>query len=302
MAKKKNVTVGDLGPWDKFKTADVATALTNIYSHATAHSAATREWYWRSIKSKRIASISGRSLSYALLVSGALLPVIAVLLPDEFRLPATQIGVVAIALAGLLLGADRIFGWSSGWLRYVTTVTQMESMTLQFELDWARYILSKQVSLNDGDRKALFDLASSFEQKLTKAQSDETDKWVVEFTNSVAALSDLIKAQRESAEKAVNAAQLALQAKRAEEAAREKSGAPGAIEMTIAHKGAPVPVSVAVDQEAPTPYLGTVWAKTGVAPGHHTLTIAAAGGSGPVATVIADVPAGGIARITVTPP
>jgi len=303
MAKKNNVTIdkGNAGTWDKYAATGVPTAnaLAQIFDDAQKYSQAARDWYWKSIATKRNASIIVRAASFVLLICGGLLPVIAALLPDNHRLLATQVGVAALALAGLLQAADRIFGWSTGWLRYITTVTQMESTTRRFALDWGSYILSKGTSLSDSDRKPLFDLASKFADDIAKLQGDETDKWVVEFNSSVAALGDLIKTQRESAEKAVDAAQAALDAHRAEAAARDHNKLTGAIEMTLSHKAAPMPANIKFDNETVEEYLGTVWSKINVTPGHHTVTVSYVRDASPKVTTIADVPAGGIARISV---
>jgi len=56
-------------------------------------------------------------------------------------------------------------------------------------------------SIGDGDIKPLFDLAEHFDEEILKLQSDETAKWVTEFSSGVALLGELIKSQRESSEK-----------------------------------------------------------------------------------------------------
>jgi hypothetical protein len=226
MARKKDVKVDGLGAWDKYANKTAAEALPEIYEHAQRASQEARDWYWRSIAPKRNASFGIRMGSFCLLVCGAAFPVLAALCSEAAtRLSLTQIGVVALATAGLLQAGDRIFGWSSGWLRYMTTVMAMEARTRKFELDWAAHMIDKTGKPTDDDKRPLFDLARQFINDVTKLQNDETEKWVAEFSSSLALLNDLIKSQRESTEKATEAARATLAARESAVAGR-REGSP----------------------------------------------------------------------------
>jgi hypothetical protein len=208
---KGNVRTGGLLTWNEYKDKPPEQSFVSIYSHARDISKAGCDWYWQSIRIKRASSLLIISVSLALLVLGTLLPILAGLgdRPDV-RLQYTQLGVAALACAGLLQVADRVFGWSSGWLRYITTVTTMENRTRRFELEWSSYIIEKGGELGNGDIRLLFGLAKQFEDDIAGMQSDETAKWVTEFSSSVTVLGDLIKTQREAGEKDVEAARAAM--------------------------------------------------------------------------------------------
>jgi len=297
MAKKTDVTIGQLGDWNKYANAPVETVAGEFYHHAEAASAAARKWYWESIQSKRTASQAVRAAAFVFLVLGALLPIVAGFNDDaSSRLQCTQAGVVALAFAGLVQAADRIFGWSSGWLRYMTTVTSMETLTRKFELDWANYMIGRPGPLTEDDKRPLFELAKQLEDAISKLRSDETDKWVADFNSSLAMLNDLIKTQRESAEKTVEAARSAVAAKESAAAAQEKAAQPGGIEVSIVHKADPVPVNVSLDDEKAQPFTGRSWVRVQVSPGQHIVHV-----TSPAGTVqkIAEVPPAGVARVEV---
>jgi hypothetical protein len=198
----KDIKNDDLLEWDTYAGKSVEKTLPEIYKHAKNLSVKARNWYWSSIKSKRRFSLGIRTIILIFLVCGGVLPVIAGSLEEtKLRLLFTQYGVAALAVAGLLQVADRIFGFSSGWIRYISTVLAMEDLTRKFELDWADYLLSKNQNIEDCDKKPLFDLAKRFEEEILKKQIEETEKWVAEFNNANTLLSELIKSQRETAEK-----------------------------------------------------------------------------------------------------
>ena len=297
MSKEKDIKIGKLIAWDEYTTANADKALPEIYEHAKNTSAVAREWYWKSIKLKRVTSLAIRFLSFCLLVCGALLPILAGLSSDvSTRLDLTQSGVAILAAAGLLQAADRIFGWSSGWLRYITTVTAMEALTHKFELDWASYMINKAEPLNNNDKRPLFEMAKRLEDDISKLQSDETDKWCAEFNSSLAMLNDLIKSQRASAE---NAAEMTRVALTAQNGAREKARQTGGIELSIVHKADPVPVKIRVDDGEDVSFTGTVWSQIQVPPGQHIVHVTTLAPAVQSVQKIANVTAGRIEPVEV---
>jgi SMODS and SLOG-associating 2TM effector domain 2 len=114
---KKDTRIESPLAWDEYRNKPLEQALPIIYSHAQSTSATIREWYWQSIRRKRYTSLGFRSVTFVLLIIGTLFPILAGLGDSQGeRLQYTQLGVVSLALAGLLQVADKVFGWSSGWL------------------------------------------------------------------------------------------------------------------------------------------------------------------------------------------
>jgi len=297
---KKDVRAEALLAWNEYKDKPFDTVLPAIYCHAENLSKAKCTWYWESIKSKRLSSLGVRLLTFTLLIVGTVLPILAGLgEKPEVRLQCTQLGVAALVFAGLLQVADRVFGWSSGWLRYITTVTAMENLTLKFELDWASYIVDKGSKIGDGDTNPLFDLAKRFEDDISKLQSDETDKWVMEFNSSVALLGELIKSQRDSVEKTAEAAHVAIVSQQEAAQESEKARQNGAVELNIIHKAAPITVNIAIDEEPAREFVGSSWAKLSLKPGQHTISVMTTGATPQTIQKIVEVPPGGVARTEV---
>lgn len=164
MARKPDITQQRLLPWDEYRQRPPAEALASIYARVGATSQQMCAWYWRSIRTKRWTSLGARGVAFALLVAGTVLPLLAAVQATvELRLLLTQSAVALLAAAGLALMADRVFGWSSGWMRYITTVTTMENLTRAFELAWGRHLVALEGPPAVADVKALFDLARGLE-------------------------------------------------------------------------------------------------------------------------------------------
>ncbi len=285
MASKPDLKQESSLVWNRYngKTPDLA--LEEIYKDAHALSKDKRSWYWRSIKDKRWISLTSRVTTFGLLLFGTALPLLAGLSDNPgTRLLCTQIAITLLAAAGLFQLADKIFGWSTGWMRYVTTVTAMESATTSFDIEWAKHLLSKISPPDNADVQALFTIAETFERELDKLQSEETKGWIAEFNAGLSLLDSAIKSQREDTQKqldslnttvanAVAAAKADAKVKADAEAAALKAKEPGAIDLCLTFKSDPKRVEISLDGATQEKIIGTSWSKVGIAPGLHTVAV-----------------------------
>ena len=245
MASKPDLKQDSPLVWNRYNGKTPKDALEQIYKDAHAISSEKRNWYWSSIKSKRWFSLKCRGITFGLLFLGTVFPLLAALQdkPGD-KLLCTQWAIVLLAAAGLLQLADKIFGLSTGWMRYVNTVTAMESATTSFDIEWAKRLLSKVTPPDNADVQALFTIAETFERELDKLQAEETKGWITEFNASLSLLDSAIKSQREDTQKqlellnttvanAVAAAKADEKAKAETEAAALKAQEQGAIDVGL---------------------------------------------------------------------
>ncbi len=297
---KPDIRAESMLKWDEYKDKTHDLALPSIYARASVDATRFSAWYWTSIRTKRQTSLAVRFLTFLLLILGTLLPILAGLGDKpEHRLELTQIGVVSLALGGLLQVGDRVFGWSSGWIRYISTATAMENLARKFEMDWAGYIIGKNGKLDDSDTKPLFDFALQLQQGLSKLQTDETESWKAEFNTGASILNDMIKAQRESTEKASDAARAA---QKAAQDALDKATQSGAVEVSLVHKAAPVAVKIGLDDESLQTFIGTVWSRLKMDPGLHRIIVTLSDAQAPVITKVIEVKPGAVATLEVKLP
>ncbi len=167
---KTNITTEKLLPWDDYKGKLPDQSLSLIYNQMNKLSLEMCTWYWESIKDKKVMSLTTRAFAFIFLIVGTILPILSALNETaNHRLLFTQWGVALLVTAGLFTVADRVFGWSGGWMRYISTVTTMENLTRAYELEWASYIASKSSPLDGSDVKVLFDLSVTLEKELTNS-------------------------------------------------------------------------------------------------------------------------------------
>ena len=301
MSDKPDISTTQLLAWDEYVNKDPDQALASIYTHIEDKSREMRNWYWSSIGTKRVTSLTIRAFAFVFLVVGTTLPVISATLDKaDHKLMTTQLGVAFLVAAGLFTLADRVFGWSSGWMRYISTVTTMENLTAAFEMEWATYVVSKGTALESADVKALFDLAKTLEQELTKLQADETTKWIAEFNTSISLLEATIKAQREEADKKLDSIRTTFTAQAAANKAEDQLRLPGAVEVSFTFKAEPRPLRIALDTNTPVAFLGHAWSALHVAPGQHLLNIEVMTDPPQTMTKVVDVLPATTARTAIT--
>lgn len=285
MAKKKDIRRETLIDWNRYSAEKPEVALTLIYEDAKSSFKKKCDWYWDSIRTKKTTSFWIRGFAFFFLVLGTTFPLIAAAFDtSEHRLYWTQSAIALLAVAGLFQLADKAFGWSSGWMRYITTATSMESAAATFELAWAKHVISKSGFPDSNDVPTLFALAEQFEQDLIKLQADETKGWFAEFNAGIGLLDAAIKTQREETQKQLEALRTASASAQAEARAQDKAKAdadaaakkalePGVVQLALVFKGDPKPVSVQLDGAVVEAQLeGTSWSNR-VPPGPHAVTV-----------------------------
>jgi uncharacterized protein YgfB (UPF0149 family) len=269
-----DITQNKLEKWDQFKDKTPNEIIKCVYEHISNTSHKICSWYWSSISKKRNTSLAVRFLALSFLMVGTVLPLIAaVAKAPEHRLDLTQVGIAVLILAGLLQLADRIFGWSSGWMRYISTVTAMENLTRTFQMEWGQYLITTTLPLELTDAQTLFTLALKLEQELTQLQAEETNKWVTEFTSGIALLDSMIKTQREQTEKKLDEIRASLTEKERKDLLDKKEKLHGSLEVTLVFKGDAKSIMIGIVPNDLVEFLGNSWTQIKVSPGQHILRI-----------------------------
>ncbi len=279
--------------WNRYNGKEPEQVIESIYADISVTSRLMCNWYWSSIRTKRWTSLIARGLAFLFLLIGITLPLLAALGEvAEDKLLLTQFSVASLVIAGLIQFADRIFGWSTGWMRYIATVTEMENLIRVFQTEWNKFLASRTVTLNVEDAHILFELAKGLEQELIKRQTDETTKWAVEFNAGIALLDTLVKAQREETEKKLESIQSAQTLVKANDVS-------GALEVNLIFNAGISAVKIGLDKYTPVDFYGNSWAVVDVTPGLHTVRVITSSQAPWTIERIAEVKPGSLTRLDI---
>jgi hypothetical protein len=298
-----DIQTGNVGSltWDNAKPAE---SLETLRTYVENEAQSASEWYWREKKSRKKPSQVIRFMALVLTAAAGLTPIVLEVLRNSGveKLRGYDSGPVASLLVGLaaaLLGLDKAFGYSSGWVRYVLTATSMSKLLQEFRMDWVALLGASANPPTSEDHGKLIQRARTFIADIQGLIVQETKDWANEFQSNMAQMEKDVKTQLEALK-----AQVDKVSKEREEASR-----PGAIEVSVANadKTDGFRFDVVLEGKAgsvPGFAAGSkVWTQINTAPGQYKVTISAKAKDAGVSTsAVFDVKPGETAKVPLSLP
>jgi len=96
-----------------------------------------------------------------------------------------NITYILIGIAAFLIGVDKFFGFSSSWMRFVTTQIALETLLAKFRYDWAIESVKACGKLDTDACKPLLILAKNFAADVQSKIENETAQWATELRNNL---------------------------------------------------------------------------------------------------------------------
>jgi hypothetical protein len=212
----------------KWNAADPAKSLQDFRTFVEEEAQKAINWYWRAKNTKKWPSQGVQFFALVLTAAAGLVPIVLQIakglglkLPDGFD--SGLIASLLVGFAAALLGLDKAFGYSSGWIRYTVTATTMTKMLQEFRVDWVALSASSSATLSSEQQAALIQRARDFVSAIQLSLLQETKDWAAEFQSNLAQMEKDVKSQLDSLKEQVDKF-----AKEKAETART-----GAIELTV---------------------------------------------------------------------
>lgn len=188
--------------WDPEHLND---SLDKLYRLTISEAEQSMAWYRINSRPKkrwaqiiRVSAIVATSL-------GGIIPILSQIVSevDENLLllfnPA--LASVAIALAATALGLDRFFGFSTAWMRFITSEMKIKSKLQTFQFEWAVERMSwRGEAPNHKQARAMIMRCAAFASEISNIVQDETLTWVEEFQGALKTLDERSKTQAESSQ------------------------------------------------------------------------------------------------------
>lgn len=143
-----------------------------------------------------------RGLAIVFVALGALTPFIvgSKIIPEGWvGINWTQVGYISLGIAVCLIGLDKFFGYSSSWIRFMTTSNALQKYLAEFQYDWA--ILSAKASCNPltpGGCEPLLQRVQTFALKVHSEIERETSEWAAEYRSNLAEMERSARQQIEA--------------------------------------------------------------------------------------------------------
>lgn len=133
-------------------------------------------WYF---KKKEWKSCWGRGLRFTSVGALALAAIFPVISQMTSTVPP-GIAAILIAIAGTCVLLDRLGGFTSGWVRYVTTAQRFGLLVDNFQFDWEKAKLSAGGAAA-ADLVQRLNLCHDFLSKVNEVVVEETKQWAADF-------------------------------------------------------------------------------------------------------------------------
>jgi len=161
-------------------------SLSVVFEHAVGLATGAEEWYAAKRRAKRR---WGRALRVGAIVLGAVaavLPILSQIYTNDDK-PAIAPGWAAVALAAAvaLVGLDRYFGFSTGWMRFMAAELRITRLRHDFEYAWQSGRAAATAPTSDNEVAALLARAREFVLAVDDVIADETGTWITEFRTSL---------------------------------------------------------------------------------------------------------------------
>jgi hypothetical protein len=278
----KNLFIPELRGLSWGSDTEIEASIHHLYRYAERRADESIRWYLRSKGPKALASRGLRMATIGFTTLGGLAPVIAALgwMSGRDAQWVGQLGYLFLGLAAASVGVDKFFGFSSAWMRYITSALFLERALSEFRLEWAmlRAKLGGRPPTPD-QVQLMIQRIKEFVLRVDSEVEKETQEWISEFQKNLAEIERSAQSRAESAR-------------------------PGAIDVTVANgMETGDGFTVSLDGMTVATVRGTRYQVGYVPPGTHKVAVSGRiGGKALDASELVNVPPGAIAKVALALP
>ena len=162
------------------------------------------DYYEAGLKPKRNGARKLRMGALLLGTAAGLTPLVVALvvtiwLPNNIPLVRDLVPLSAIFAAAAIacVAVDRLFGYSSAWMRFVSASLELQSRRTVFASAWAKERVRAGATPTSEHVAASLDVLGTFLASIDDVVRSETQAWVAEFRGALADLDKTIQATRD---------------------------------------------------------------------------------------------------------
>jgi SMODS and SLOG-associating 2TM effector domain 2 len=144
------------------------------------------KWYTLAAVPNKRNGRAFRFLAILFVAVAGIVPLVITALPDGvISSKLVDISYIFIGIAAFLIGVDKFFGYSSSWMRYITTQMALETLLAKFRYDWAIESVKAGDKLDADACKPLLIIVKNFAADVQSKMENETAQWATELRNNL---------------------------------------------------------------------------------------------------------------------
>ena len=159
------------------------------------------DWYMAKRRLPSLGARWTRVLAIAFVTIGGIAPVLESTfgpIRGTITITGTGVGYLFLAAAAACIALDRYAGFSSSWMRRVTTALSLKRLIVDFRVQWPPLLAAVEAkdSVTEADVKPLFDRIAKLAGDAEDLVNEETQLWKVEFQSSFSQLEKATQARK----------------------------------------------------------------------------------------------------------
>jgi hypothetical protein len=185
----------------RWEREHIEASLDVFYSFAVAQAEDTISYYREKSRSKKFWAQSIRVTAIIATSLAGIIPLLTQIVEGHGWSLNAAWASVALGIAATALGLDRFFGFSTAWIRFITTEIKIQAKLQTFQLEWQVERLSWQGKAPGYDQaRDLLMKCIAFINEVSTLVQDETQSWVQEFQRTISKLDERSNVQVESSQ------------------------------------------------------------------------------------------------------
>lgn len=192
-------------PQLSWKPTDLVSSIMKLAEDVEKNVIDASDWYMAKRKLPSTGARWSRVLAILFVTLGGLAPLItstfnlSIKTPLTGTMTGTGVGYLFLALAAASIALDRYAGFTSAWMRRVTTAQAIKRLLVDFRVQWPALLAEiegKAGNVTAADVKPLFDRVAKLAGDSEDLITEETRLWKVEFESAFAQLEKATQSQK----------------------------------------------------------------------------------------------------------
>ena len=186
-------------------------ALKELYDALVAKAEGAMAWYESRQRDKKVGARRARGTAITLGTLTTIIPSVIAFFPEHVSFLGIKdfamvrlnpVATIAGVLAATMILLDKFYGFSSSWMRSVTTYQEIQANLEEFRVNWRKQIIKLNGNQPPSDEQviAVYDFLMVFLKSINDSVRNETQGWVTEFKGVLADMDKTVEAQKAAAQ------------------------------------------------------------------------------------------------------
>ncbi len=184
-SRQSDLVVSDIGNLD-WSVENRLESLQSVFTYVTQMAIKQIDWYKQKKKTVRFLAKLFRAGTILITTIAALMPMFSDMVKIGGRPLDPVWASIALAIGAALVAADRFFGFSASWMRFIDSEIKIETILQDFQLDWEMQKAALKGELpGDTQIQEQLQKCRTLLNNVNDILTKESEQWQNDFRNTL---------------------------------------------------------------------------------------------------------------------